>query len=317
MAAPSAASTSPQSLRRQGPGPLIVVGGAEDKVGSSLILRRFLREAGGRGKARILVVPTASSVQPEMVAMYTEVFTRLGAAEVFSVRPTSRREADDPDLAASTSAATGIYLTGGNQVKLSQLITGTALGNAILGAHQRGVAIGGTSAGASVMSTHMMSLGGEGLTPRQGASQLGAGLGLLDGMVIDQHFDQRGRYGRLMSVVASSPALLGIGIDENTAMVIAERRRLEVIGAGAVFIVDGQHATSSAYATRTGGPLLFSGATVHTLPAGARFDLQERRLVTYAESDAEGPANVSQADREEAQRAAARIMASIHRHEEG
>ncbi len=303
--------------RRTGPGPLVVVGGAEDKVGSSAVLRRFVREAGGRGRARILVVPTASSVQPEMVAMYTDVFTRLGAAEVTSVSPQSRREADSPELAASTASATGIYLTGGNQVKLSQLVTGTALGNAILGAAGRGVAIGGTSAGASVMSSHMISLGTEGLTPRQGMSQLSVGLGLLDGVVIDQHFDQRGRYARLMSIVAMSPSLLGIGIDENTAMVVTQHRWAEIIGAGGVFIVDGQHVTSSAYATRQGGPLLFSGATVHTLPAGARFDLQERRLIGYTERHPEGPANVPHTDRDEAQRISAQLLASIHRHEDG
>ncbi len=296
---------------------MVIVGGAEDKVGPSTVLRRFVREAGGRGRARILVVPTASSVQPEMITMYTDVFTRLGAAEVTWVRPTGRLDADSPELAASTGTATGIYLTGGNQVKLSQFITGTALGNAILGAAARGVAIGGTSAGASVMSTHMISLGHEGLTPRQGMSQLSAGLGLLDGVVIDQHFDQRGRYGRLMSIVAMSPSLLGIGIDENTAVVVTEHRWVEVIGAGGVFIVDGQHVTSSAYATRDGGPLLFSGATVHTLPAGARFDLRERRLIGFTQMHPQRPGKVPHADRDEAKRMSAQLLASIHRHEEG
>ncbi len=312
----AAKSSSGPTRRANGPGPLVIVGGAEDKVGRSTVLRRFVREAGGKGRARILVVPTASSVQPEMIAMYTDVFTRLGAVEVTSVRPMSRREADDPALAAATAAATGIYLTGGNQVKLSQIVTGTALGNAIHNAHDRGVVVGGTSAGASIMSNHMIALGPEGITPRQGASQVSAGLGLLDGVIIDQHFDQRGRYGRLMSVVAASPSLLGIGIDENTAIVVTERRWVEVIGAGGVFVIDGQYVISSAFATRRGGPLLFSGATVHTLPAGARFDLQERRLVDFTEMHPERPANMPHTDRDEAKRLSASLLASIHRHED-
>lgn len=298
-----------------GPGPLVIVGGAEDKAGRSTVLRRFVRLAGGKGRARIVVVPTASSVQPEMIAMYTEVFTRLGAADVTAVTPHTRREAADPALAAATAGATGIYLTGGNQVKLSQIVTGTALGDAIHNAHDRGVAIGGTSAGASIMSTHMISLGHEGLTPRQGTSQLSAGLGLLDGLVIDQHFDQRGRYGRLMSVVANSPSLLGMGIDENTAALVTERRWLEVIGAGGVFLLDG-HNVVAAEATRRGSPLLFSGAVVHTLPAGARFDLQERRLLGFTEMHPERAALIPQADQEEAKRVSAALLASIHRHED-
>lgn len=307
------------SPRDREPGTLVVIGGAEDKLGRASVLRRFVREAGGRGRARILVVPTASSVQPEMVEMYTSVFTRLGAAEVTAVRPTTRVEADDPDLAAASATVTGVYLTGGNQVKLSQIITGTRLGDAIRAAHSRGVPIGGTSAGASVMSTHMIAFGQHGLTPRQSVSQVSAGLGLLDGVVIDQHFDQRDRYGRLMSVVAASPNLLGIGVDENTALVITHRRWGEVIGAGAVFIIDAQRVLTGAHETRRGRPLLLSGAVVHTLPAGARFDLQERRLVDFTERHPETPANLPHADRDEARLMAgmmSQLRASIHRRED-
>ncbi len=239
-------------MTSKGPGPLVVIGGAEDKIGRSVVLRRFVRLAGGRGNARIVVVPTASSVEPEMVAVYTDLFTRLGATEVRAVRPVSRATADDPALAAETATATGIFMTGGNQLKLSQILTGTALGDAIHAAHSRGAVIGGTSAGASMMSSHMISLGGEGVTPRHRSSQLSAGLGLIDGVVVDQHFDQRSRYGRLMSLVATSPNLLGIGIDENTAAVITEKRWMEVVGAGAVFVLDARHATSDAHEARGG-----------------------------------------------------------------
>lgn len=298
------------------PGALVIIGGAEDKVGRRALLRRFVTLSGGRGKARIVVVPTASSVEPEMALVYTDAFTRLGAAEVTTVRPTSRRSADDPELAAVTSGATGIFMTGGNQLKLSQWVTGTALGNALVAAHRRGAAVGGTSAGASVMSSHMISLGGEGITPRHREAQLTVGLGILEGVVIDQHFDQRARYGRLMAVVAGSPSLLGIGIDEDTAAVVTEARWLEVAGSGAVFVVDAQHAVSDAHEARSGAPLLLSGAVVHTLPSGSRFDLHRRVLVSFTERHPERAFQASHADRDEARALAGRLRAQLLRHED-
>ncbi len=299
-----------------GPGPLVIIGGAEDKVGRSVVLRRFVRLAGGRGRARIVVVPTASSVEPEMVAVYTDLFTRLGAVEVKAVRPVNRTMADDPTMAAETASATGIFMTGGNQLKLSQWLTGTALGDAVNAAHQRGTVVGGTSAGASVMSTHMISLGGEGVTPRHRTSQLSAGLGLLDGVIVDQHFDQRARFGRLMSLVATSPNLLGIGIDENTAAVVTEKRWMEVVGAGSVFVVDARHATSDAHEARGGAPLLLSGAVVHTLPAGSRFDLERRTLVSFVERHPDRSTQVHHDDRDEARMLAGRLRATVHRQED-
>ncbi len=303
-------------MTTKGPGPLVVIGGAEDKVGRSVVLRRFVRLAGGRGNARIVVVPTASSVEPEMVAVYTDLFTRLGATEVRAVRPVSRATADSPELAAETATATGIFMTGGNQLKLSQILTGTALGDAIHAAHSRGAVIGGTSAGASMMSSHMISLGEEGVTPRHRSSQLSAGLGLIDGVVVDQHFDQRSRYGRLMSLVATSPNLLGIGIDENTAAVITEKRWMEVVGAGAVFVLDARHATSDAHEARGGAPLMLSGAVVHTLPAGSRFDLERRTLVSFVEKHPDHSTQVHHADRDEARMLAGRLRATVHRQED-
>jgi cyanophycinase len=192
---------------------LFVIGGAEDRVGKASLLRQFLKLAGGR-RARLVLIPTASSFQAEVVASYTEVFTRLGAPGVDVVNPATRAEAHDPDLVSLVDGATGIFMSGGSQLRLSQLLPGTPLGQALHRAHDRGAVIGGTSAGASIMSDFMISMGEEGVTPRQRASQVSAGLGLVRGVVVDQHFDQRSRYGRLMSVIATSPHLLGIGIDE-------------------------------------------------------------------------------------------------------
>ena len=239
---------------------------------------------------------------------------RLGAAEVLPVQPADRVGAQDPELAAVVGTASGVFITGGNQMRLSAFLTGTALGAAVRAAHHRGAVVGGTSAGASILSRHMPSMGGAGVTPRHRHAQLSAGLGLLEDVVVDQHFDQRGRYGRLMSLVAASPALLGMGVDEDTAAVITDRRYLEVVGSGGVFLVDASSAVTDAYEARTGAPLLVSGAVVHTLPAGARFDLERRTLVSFTEKHPDLAA--PQADREEVRELAARLRAQLRRVED-
>ena len=159
---------------------LLVIGGAEDKRGRSVVLRRFVRLAGGR-RSRIVIVPTASSFDTEATQTYAAVFQRLRAGDsIATVNPTSRQDAFDPDLVARLDDATGVFMTGGNQLKLTQHIVGTPVGEAIVRAYHRGAVIAGTSAGASAMSRFMISMGDEGLTPRQRASQLSSGLGLLE-----------------------------------------------------------------------------------------------------------------------------------------
>jgi cyanophycinase len=170
-------------------------------------------------------------------------------------------------------------MTGGNQAKLSSVVAGTRLGDAIRRAYEAGAVVGGTSAGASVVATHMVASGTEGVTPKERMVQLAAGLGLVDGVIIDQHFSQRNRYGRLLALVAHSPQLLGIGIDEDTAIVVTEGRYLEVLGKGAVTVFDGLHMQTKAYAAKRTQPLLVSDVVLHSLPNGARFDLRSRSLV--------------------------------------
>ena len=269
------------SARRKPP-TLFIIGGAEDRVGKATVLRRFVRLAGGK-QARIVLVPTASSFQDEVVDAYTDVFTRLGAPAPAVVNPQNRLDAHDDAAVALMEDATGIFMSGGSQLKLSQRFPGTPLGAALHRAHRRGAVVGGTSAGASIMSQFMISMGDEGITPRQRQSQLSAGLGLLEGVIVDQHFAQRSRYGRLMSVVAGSPSLLGIGIDEDTAIEVRDGQEFTVHGSGAVFVIDCRSATSDAPDARRGAPLMVSGAVVHSLPAGATFDLAEVRLVKFVE----------------------------------
>jgi cyanophycinase len=260
---------------------LLIIGGAEDRVGKATLLRRFVRLAGGR-RARIVVIPTASSFQAEVAHAYEEAFGRIGVTAIGIVNPASRAQAHDPDAVRAIEEATGVFLSGGSQLRLSQFLPGTPLGAALHRAHRNGTVVAGTSAGASIMSRFMISMGEEGATPRQRTSQLTAGLGLVDGVIIDQHFAQRNRYGRLMSVVASSPHLLGIGIDENTAIEVSGDR-FTVLGSGVVHVLDARAAVTDFPDARRGAPMLVSGAVVHSLPAGATFDLATVSLAHFVE----------------------------------
>jgi cyanophycinase len=176
-------------------------------------------------------------------------------------------------------------MTGGNQLKLSTVFCGTPFGDALVAAHRKGTVVAGTSAGASIQSSHMVAFGGPGSTPKQRMTQVAAGLGLLRSSVIDQHFDQRNRYGRLLMIVSQSPSLLGIGIDEDTAAVVEEvdgDEVLRVVGKGAVTIFDPARIVTNAHEAKRSSPLLASGVTLHVLPHGSVFDLTTRTLVPQA-----------------------------------
>jgi cyanophycinase len=265
------------------PGPLMIIGGAEDKLRRRTILTDFVAAAGGPD-ARIVVIPTASSLGAEVVEVYDALFRRLGAGEVTSCRPESREEAHDPDLVKVVDEASAVFMTGGNQLKLSAIICGTPVGDAVVRAHERGAVVAGTSAGASIQSSHMVAFGPGGVTPKQRMTQVAAGLGLLGTTVIDQHFDQRNRYGRLLMIVAQSPQLLGIGVDEDTcASVTVEdgHEILRVSGRGAVTILDPAQLVTNAFEAKRSTPLLASGIILHVLPAGTAFDLSARALLTH------------------------------------
>jgi cyanophycinase len=262
-------------------GPLMIIGGAEDKLRRRTILTEFVGAAGGE-EARIAVIATASSLGPDVVEVYDALFRKLGAAEVVSVRPESRDEAHDPELVAELDKATGVFMTGGNQMKLSAVVCGTPFGDALVEAHHRGVVVAGTSAGASIQSSHMVAFGGPGSTPKQRMTQVAAGLGLLESCVVDQHFEQRNRYGRLLMIVSESPSLLGIGVDEDTAAVVDQiegHEVLRVVGKGAVTIFDPSEIVTNAYEAKRSSPLLASGVVLHVLPHGSRFDLTTRTLI--------------------------------------
>jgi len=253
------------------------IGGAEDKTGSMTVLRQVVALAGGTG-ARMVVLSTASSLGDEITHAYLQLFAGLGVADVVGIRPESRAQAADADIIAAVDAATGVFMTGGNQTKLAALVVGSPLGEAIGRAHRRGALVAGTSAGASVCSEHMVSFGTSGATPKFRVGQVSQGLGLLPGVIVDQHFTQRNRFGRLLALVAANPAQLGVGIDEDTAAVVRPDGTLEVIGRGVVTIVDGADMVTTAYTATGTQPLMLSDVRLHTLPRGAVFDLRARRL---------------------------------------
>jgi cyanophycinase len=269
----------------------MAIGGAEDKLGATRILRRFVAEAGG-ADARIVVCATASALGPEIVELYERLFAKLGVAEVISARPRDRREADKQEYSDAVAWASGVFFTGGNQMKLSAAIRGTRFGDAVVAAYERGVLVGGTSAGASVVSEHMVGYGSPGAQPKFRMVGAAQGLGLLPGVIVDQHFSQRERFGRLMNLVASSPDLLGIGLDEDTSILVTDETDLEVVGKGSVFCVDMRTALTDAATARGTTPLMISGAGVHFLPHGARFDLTSRTLVSYRDHSAVDPGDL-------------------------
>jgi cyanophycinase len=259
-------------------GPVMVIGGAEDKFRDKQILARFAKLAGGP-EGHVVVISTASSLGEEATDRYRALFAELGIVRVTGLRPEEREEADDPAVTGPLRDATGVFLTGGNQSRLTQVVGGTRLGDGIANAHDRGAVLAGTSAGASAMASHMVAFGQSGSTPKNRMVQLSAGLGILQGLVIDQHFEQRGRIGRLLALVAQSPALLGLGIDEDTCAIVQADKTLNVIGKGAVTIVDGRNVRSDAYRGKGYRPMMVSGAILHSLPSGYWFDLRSRDLL--------------------------------------
>jgi len=259
-------------------GHLLIIGGAEEKLRQRQILSRFVSLAGG-ADGRVVIVSTASSLGDEATELYESLFRQLGIPDVRGLRPLTRDDANEASAVEAMNDATGIFMTGGNQLRLSSVIGGTALGRAIIDRHRHGTIVAGTSAGASAISTHMVAFGTSGSTPKQRMTQMSAGLGLLPGVIIDQHFEQRNRIGRLLALVAQSPALLGIGIDEDTAALVGPSGVMEVLGKGSVTILDPARLQTDAYEVKRHRPMMISGVMLHSIPSGYRFDLRKRRLL--------------------------------------
>jgi cyanophycinase len=191
----------------------------------------------------------------------------------------TRSQANDEGYVRQVRDATGVFLTGGNQLKLASQVGGTRLADAMLERFRHGAVMAGTSAGASAMSSHMIAFGASGATPKHRMAQIAAGLGMLPGVIVDQHFQQRNRLGRLLSLIAQNPSLLGLGVDEDTAGVVGPDGVMEVIGRGSITVVDGSGSETDAWEVRGHKPLMISGVVLHSLPSGYRFDLRRRHRI--------------------------------------
>jgi cyanophycinase len=259
-------------------GTLVVIGGAEDKEGDCRILKEFIRLAKG-ANARVVVMTVATNKPAEVGREYKAVFRRLGVDDTEVVDVSSREDAALPDALEKIRRATALYFTGGDQLHITSLMGGTEMQKLIHERYELGLLIGGTSAGAAMMSNSMILGGGSEENPRAEAVRIGPGMDLLVGAMIDTHFSQRGRHGRLLTAIAHYPQDLGLGIDENTALIV-ERTEFEVIGEGAVTVIDGGSMTFTnlPYVDECKGLALY-GVSVHVLPDGHRFDLANRRPI--------------------------------------
>lgn len=264
---------------QQQPGPLVVIGGAEDKRGECRILREFLRLGGG-AHARVLVMTVATELPIDVGMEYIEVFRKLGAEDVRTFDVSDRTAANKDSAVAFIQDATCIFFTGGDQLRITKLLGGTRVDAALHAALARGVTLGGTSAGASMMSSTMIVEGEAETNPRISVVDMAPGMEFVDGVVIDQHFAERGRLGRLLSAVTQYPHHLGLGIDENTAIVI-RNRTFRVVGQGAVSVVDAGGLTySNLEHVHRDESLALCGIRLHILPDGYGYNLNSRQPVT-------------------------------------
>ena len=256
-------------------GCIIPIGGGEQKEDNPVILDRFVQLCGGRD-AHLMVIPTASKVE-ETGDRYRKLFMGLGAGEVSVLDFDTRRDAYEKGRIAELSECDGVFLTGGNQLRLSTLLGGTDIARTLRERNAHGVHIAGTSAGASFLSEHMIAFGEDNAAPHAGSVTLAPGLGLTNRVVIDQHFTQRNRLGRLITALAFNPFLIGLGLDEDTAAFIGPDLTIEVEGSGTLTVVDAERLKfSSMDQAGPNDPVSMLGITMHVLIRGATFNLHTR-----------------------------------------
>ncbi|HMT08936.1 MAG TPA: cyanophycinase [Pyrinomonadaceae bacterium] len=262
-------------------GHLLVIGGAEDKYNERRILKRFIELAGGADAAEILIIPVASDF-PEFAAdVYTQAFRNLGVANPRVLRATSRQDVVNADVERLVDGVTGVMMSGGDQMRLVSLLGGTKLADALRKkVRESNVVMAGTSAGAAAMSTSMIVRGEPSSYPHKNAVKLSPGLGFLKNIIIDQHFSERGRISRLISAVAYNPYYLGVGIDENTAIVLNGQGKLEVYGEGTATIVDGSAITFNEIAEVADNEAFsICGVQFHVLRDGLVYNYLDRHPI--------------------------------------
>lgn len=254
---------------------IVPIGGAEEKTRDTAILTRFVEICGGR-RARIVIIPTASRLE-ETGSSYETIFADLGAERARALPFESRADCEREDWLLALRQATGVYFTGGNQLRLSTTIGGTSVADVLRQRNLEGLHVAGTSAGAAFLCEHMIAFGDEGRTPRGDMVTLAPGLGLTPLAIIDQHFRQRGRQGRLLTALAYNPRPIGIGLDEDTAAFIAPDETLEVVGSGAITIIDPSEVEyTSMDSASAHDPVCIIGARLHVLVGGATYNIASR-----------------------------------------
>lgn len=270
----------------ESPGPLVIIGGHEDKEGDRVILKEVARHLNG-GK---LVIATVASHEPEgYFESYQKAFGAIGVTDLCELYVEDRSESLTGPTLDILEGAAGVFFSGGDQLRISSQIGDTPLERRIRALHESGGLVAGTSAGASVMSETMLVKGASSESYRIGDLHMAPGLGLVPNVIIDQHFAERGRYGRLLGAVAHNPRILGIGIDEDTAIVVTGRV-FKVIGSGAAYVVDGEGATHSniAEAGRDRALSMFD-VRMHVLSSGDQYDLEKRTAQAGEHQDGARP----------------------------
>lgn len=257
---------------------LIIIGGAEDKEGECEILNKVVSMA-GQEDARITLMTTATEHPEEVGNNYKRIFYKLGVKDIDIVNIDSRLDASKKEYIDSIINSTCIFFTGGDQLRITSLLGGTESYRALKKAYDKGTLLVGTSAGASAMSSNMIVEGTDDDTPKYCTLKMAPGLGILGEVIVDQHFAQRGRIGRLLTAVAQNPHMLGVGIDEDTAILVG-RSSFSVIGSQTVTVIDGMYLShTNVSELQPSEPLVLTDIKLHILPRGYGFDLISRKPI--------------------------------------
>ena len=256
-------------------GYIIPIGGAEEKFHNPEILDRFIDVCGGKD-ARIAIIPTASELE-DTGRNYEKLFRKIGVKHAQVLNIETREDCRLSEHTDYIEKSDGVFMTGGNQLRLSTTLGGTPVAQTIRRRNAVGMHVAGTSAGAAFMPEHMIAGGDEGSTPSPDMVTMAPGLGLTNNFIIDQHFRQRDRLGRLLTALAYNPFAMGIGLDEDTAAFIRPGDDLEVVGSGGITIIDPTNLSySSMDRARRSEPVSLIGVKLHILISGGRFEIQSR-----------------------------------------
>jgi cyanophycinase len=265
-------------------GYLVPIGGAEEKFHNPEILDKFVDICGGKN-ARIAIIPTASEME-DTGRNYEKLFRKLGIKHAKVLQLITREDCQSDKYLEYIEKADGVFMTGGNQLRLSTTLGGTPVAQTIRRRNAAGMHVAGTSAGAAFMPEHMIAGGDEGSTPSPDMVTMAPGLGLTNNFIIDQHFRERDRLGRLLTALAYNPFAVGIGLDEDTAAFIKPGDDLEVVGSGGITIIDPTKISySSMDRAKRGDPVSLIDVKLHILISGGRFEIESRKAIAEQVAD--------------------------------